>query len=141
MIFPKWGQRRVVSEAHLPDLEHHAAMLEFGEGYDRDSAERQAHADYLRNHHINAAAHHLQGLRAAQANGDVDEAQKHGTMYGLHLQRLGADPLDGVPDEVRNLLTNKERKSIHKFKAHKADQLLLKEEESDESNRQSANLG
>lgn len=124
--FPEWMGRRIVSKEHVGDLEHSAATHEFQHGHPRHEAERRAYEDYRRQHHLAAAAHHLQGSRSAQGSGDMDEARKHGLAYRLHLQALDMDPFDGVPEEIR-ALADGEAKPRHHFTAHKGDALLLDE--------------
>jgi hypothetical protein len=123
--YPQWQGRPIVAEAHVPELEHRAAILEFQDGLTRDDAEHQAHQEYLQDHHRQAAAHHLRGLRAAQASGDPSEARKHGLSYGLHLQALGHDEFDAVPKEIQDLAAADDRHGHYKFKAHRSDRLLL----------------
>jgi hypothetical protein len=124
----KWQGRKVVAPAHVDNLERDAAVLEFEHGMSRKDAEEQAYQEYLRIHHTTAAAHHLRGMRGAQASGDYDEARKHGIAYGMHLHALELDPMDQVPDEINELVDADDRKPQIKFKAHKADSLLLGQE-------------
>lgn len=137
--FPTWQGRRVVSDAHKASLEHAAAIHEFEGGKPRKEAEAHAYDEYKREHHAQAAAHHLLGMRAAQATGDMDESGKHGMAYDLHLRSLGHDPLDEVPPEIKKLVDDPERKGHYKFKTHRSDAMLLpsreepaKEEEPEE---------
>ena len=120
-----WLGRPIISDAHASDLETRAAEHEFGSGLSRPESEERAYQDYLREHHTRAAAHHLQGLRSAQANSDLEESRRHGTAYALHLQALGLEASDPVPESVRALTEAPDRKSHTKFKAHAADRLLL----------------
>lgn len=114
-----------MSAQHVPDLERRSAVHEFENGMPREQAEEQAHRDYSREHHLQAAAHHLRGLRSAQGSGDVEEARKHGVAYAMHLNSLGFDEFDQVPQEIQALVDAPDRKSHSKFKAHQADRLLL----------------
>ena len=123
--FPKWQGRRIVKDTHAPEIEHAAAIYEFKHLLPRGEAERRAFDDYRKAHHQQAAAHHLRGMRAAGAAGDLDEASKHSTAYSLHLHALGHDPLEAVPSEIESLVNDEKRKSHYKFKAHNADALLL----------------
>lgn len=121
----KWQNRRILDQGHIPDLEQGAALYEFEQGLPRDDSEDLAYADYKAKHHRAAAAHHLRGLRAAQASGDIDEAHKHGVAYSLHMGELGHDPMDQVPDEIKKLAEGEGLKSHYKFKSHSADSFLL----------------
>jgi hypothetical protein len=91
----------------------------------RKDAERAAYEGYLKEHHTKAAAHHLRGLRAAQASGDDSEARLHGEAYHHHLTRLGHDSLDETPPEVAALTEAEDRGRHYKFKSHPSDRLLL----------------
>lgn len=122
---PQWRGRKLVSPQHVADLEHRAALKEFEGGLPRGQAEEEAHRDYSREHHLQAAAHHLRGLRGAQGAGDIEEARKHGMAYSLHLNALGHDEFDAVPPEIQALTEAPDRKSQGRFKAHAADRLLL----------------
>lgn len=120
-----WQGRPIVHDSHREALETASAIKEFEHGLSREDAEAEAYAEYTKQNHLEAAAHHLRGLRAAQANGDMDEAQKHGVAYGIHMGQLGYDPLDQVPEDVQALVTAEDRSPTYKFRAHKADRLLL----------------
>ena len=124
---PTWYGRPIAKETHKNDLEHHAAMLEFGEGYPRKQAEEAAYGAYMREHHQQASAHHLRGMRAAQASGDLSEANLHGEAYHHHMTNLGHDSLDQVPPEIHALTEAEDRHTHYKFKAHPADRLLNQE--------------
>jgi hypothetical protein len=119
--------KTILSEPHKDELERDAALLEFEHGLPREQAEKQAYDSYSKKHHQAGAAHHLMGLRAAQANNDLEEAKKHGIAYGFHLNALGLDPLDQVPDEINELINEDGRKSHYKFKAHPSDKFFLAE--------------
>lgn len=123
--------RRIVRDNDADDLETRAALLEFGDGVPRSQAEDRAHREYLQEQHRTAAAHHLRGLRAAQASGDLEEARRHGEAYHQHLTRLGHDSMDQVPDDVKELVEDEERGTHYRFKAHGADRLLEPEEDED----------
>jgi len=117
--------RPVLKPQHRDGLETRAALLEFGEGLSREEAEEQAHHEYMQENHRQAAAHHLQGMRAAQATGDLDASRMHGEAYDQHLEALGHDSLDAVPPEIQALLSAEDRKPHYRFKAHGADALLI----------------
>jgi hypothetical protein len=111
-------------DSHAGDLEYDSAIKEFGEGHERPEAERRAYEDYRKKVHSEAAAHHLRGMRAAQASFDMPEAERHGMAYAAHLRALGHEPIDKVPPEVEAYLQQEEVKPQYKFKAHPADSLL-----------------
>jgi len=120
-----WNKRTILSQDDIPDLEHEAALYEFEQGLPREDSEALSYASYKAKHHRQGAAHHLRGMRAAQAAGDADEAQKHGVAYSLHMTELGHDPLDPVPDEIKKLAEGEGLKTHYKFKAHGADHFLV----------------
>lgn len=122
----EWAGRPMVGSGH--GLDESAALYEFRDGMPRPVAEEKAYRDYNKNHHMGAAAHHLQGMKAAQALGQIEEGKRHGLMYALHLRSLGLDPNGEVPNEVQAHVRaqHSEGKADYKFKAHAADKLLLK---------------
>lgn len=123
---PMWlNKHPVLHEGHLHDLDTRAAINEFDRKMPRAEAEAKAHKDYMAEHHAVAAAHHLSGMKAAQAVGNMEEAKKHGAMYRLHIKALGHDPVGPVPAEVQNHYPNEDSAKVYKFKAHKADRFLL----------------
>lgn len=124
-IAPLWQGKPILDPDHAHDLEQRAALHEFQGKLDRKSAEDQAHGDYRREHHQTGAAFHLQGMRAGQASGHMDEAKKHGAMYALHLKALGHDPYGEVPPEIKTRADKEDREKLYRFKAHKSDLFLL----------------
>jgi hypothetical protein len=120
-----WNGKTVLEPHHVNDLDHHSALLEFGEGKTRQDAETEAYRLYTTKHHTEAAAHHLSGMQRARGNGDIEEAKKHGLAYGLHMAQLGHKATDEVPEEIRLLSNDVDSKQKVKFKVHKADKLLL----------------
>lgn len=121
----QWKGKTILSQDHIPDLEYSAAIHEFEHGLPRSEAEEKAYHSYKTQLHQQGAAHHLRGLRAAQASGDIDEAHKHGVAYSLHMGELGHDPMDAVPDEIKKLSEGEGLKSQYKFKSHSADHFLI----------------
>jgi len=120
-----WAGRQVVNPSHADGLEGAAALYEFQDGLPREEAEEKAYNEYTRTHHLNSAAHHLRGLRAAQASGDDEEARKHSILYNLHTEALGHDGFGQVPEEIEALAKDPDRKPYGKFRAHPGDRLLL----------------
>lgn len=121
---PQWMGKKIVHPDHIQHLEQAAAINEFHHKMPREHAETKAHNDYRLEQHTIAAAHHLQGAKAAQGAGDMESARKHGAMYEMHVRQLGHEPVGPVPDVVRAHLDNPERTSIYKFKPHKSDIFL-----------------
>lgn len=120
-----WNKKPIVSQDHIGDLERDAALNEFEHGLPREEAEEQAYRSYKNKHHSEGAAHHLRGLKAAQEAGDIDEAHKHGVAYSLHMNELGHDPMDAVPEDIKKLAESEDKPKVYKFKAHKADAFLV----------------
>lgn len=119
-----WKGRPIIHEKDMADLDRRAAVHEFKGGMQRQAAEDKAHADYTHENHEEAAAHHLAGIRAAQAVGDHEAAHKHGVLYDLHARGAGYNPLDPVHPNVESRLQANVGKH-YKFKAHRGDGLLL----------------
>lgn len=119
----KWNDQFILDPDDIQSLEHEAALNEFEHGNERSEAEKKAYQSYKAKFHREGAAHHLRGLKAAQASGDIDEAHKHGVVYALHMEALGHDPMDAVPPEINELI--KDGKKQYKFKAHNADKFLI----------------
>jgi hypothetical protein len=115
------GKYPMLDTTHADDLEMRAAINEHHYGMTRAQAEEKAHADYRREKIVEAAAHHLNGLTAAHAIGNVEAAKKHAVMYGLALHQLGHKDLVTPPDEVAQRAKNTPSEDIARFKAHPAD--------------------
>jgi hypothetical protein len=104
-------------------LEANAAQHEFRGGLTQDQSEARAHQDYLKNHAVDSAAHHLLGMRAAMAVGHTAAAKRHGEAYGLAMSHLGYNPLGAPPKDI--LDRSKDiQKSPYSFKAHQADEFF-----------------
>ena len=126
---PNWNGKPIVKDEDKHDLEARSAILEFKNRQTREDAEHSAHHSYKQDRHREAAAYHLQGLKAAQAAGSHEEGRKHGAMYALHLEKLGLDSSGAVPEDIKSLADKQDH--FIKFRAHRADAFLLpkKEEE------------
>jgi hypothetical protein len=121
-----WNGRTILDPDHAHELERESAIHEFGGKFPRHEAEGRAYSQYRRKQLAIAAAHHLRGAKAAQALGDMEEAQKHGSLYALHLKELGHESVGPIPDEVRHHLDKTDSKEKHyKFKHHPGDSFLL----------------
>ncbi len=121
---PKWlGLHDVVDASHIPMLETQAALNEFSGKMPRHEAEASAHASYKKDQLTEAAAHHLVGMKAAHAAGDMDSAKKHSVMYMLALKSLGHEGMDPPPEvdtKAKNLPN-----TLARFRPHKADQYSI----------------
>jgi hypothetical protein len=120
-----WAGHPLLTPKDSEPLELAAAVNEFHHGMDRESAEKHALDEYRREHHARAAAHHLMGMRAAQASGSHDDAKKHYDMYGLHLKALGHETHEAVPGEVKRYTEGENVDRAYHFKGHGADQFLV----------------
>lgn len=120
-----WGGHPLLQAKDAEQLELAAAVHEFHHGKDRVTAEKAALDEYRRENHAKAAAHHLMGMRAAQASGSTDDAKKHYDMYGLHIKALGHEQHEGVPAEVKRHTEGENVDRAYNFKGHGADQFLV----------------
>lgn len=126
----KWAGRDIIDADHIKDLDTKAAMHEFKDRLPRDQAEEKAHTSYRREHHMIGAAHHLQGMKASQALGQIDEGKKHAAMYHLHAKALGIDPDGEPPHEIRQRIKAPDAQKLLRFKAHPADMFALTKSQS-----------
>lgn len=128
---PLWKDKQIADPSHEHDLEQRAALLEFNDKLPKEEAEGKAHAEYKREQHLKAAAKHWSGMKAAKATGDHEEAKKHQTMYTMHLQELGHDPMGPVPKEVEHHMANAKSEPFYSFSAHPADGYLFNDGKKD----------
>lgn len=124
---PLWNGKKIAKDEDAHDLDQRAALYEFQHRMARPDAEHRAHHEYKLDKHREAAAFHLQGLKASQASGSQEEGRKHGLMYQLHLKQLGHDPMGAVPNEIQSLADKQEK--FYKFKPHRGDVFLLQGED------------
>jgi hypothetical protein len=125
---PQWAGRDVTEASHGTDLDRDAALHEFDGKLPRHEAEDKAYGEYKHQTHAKAAAHHLQGIKLAEAAGDNREGRKHGLMYQLHLKQLGHEPVGPVPKEVQQHLdaaSGSEGHKFYNFKPHRGDIFVL----------------
>lgn len=122
---PKWMGRSILSDEHHSDLETRAAINEFHSKMPRAQAEEEAHKSYVKEHRERAAAHHLQGMKAAMATANPEDARKHYAMYDLHMKALGKESVGAVPPEIEKRMLEEGGKPVYKFKAHKGDLYAL----------------
>ncbi len=120
-----WQGRRIQHPDHAHGLERRAAVLEFGHKLPRQAAEQQAHDEYRREALLDAAAHHLAGMKGANAAGEWKGAKAHSEAYSKALKAVGHDPLGPVPEEVTRRLPGV--KGLYKFRPHPGDNLLVDE--------------
>jgi|ERR1700690_271851 len=126
-VAPQWKGREILDPEDEKDLEVRSAIHEFSSKLPRHEAEEKAHNDYKRDKVIESAAHHLKGLKAAHAVGDIETARKHGICYKLAMDELGHKDLLSPPDEVTDKAKNSSDE-IHHFKSHKGDYFTLPKE-------------
>ena len=108
-------------------LESDAAINEFKLGMPKDQAEDQAHKDYLKQHAIRAAAHHLHGMRVATAANDEEAGKAHSTAYEAALKHAGLAS-GKIPKEVEEAI-KKEPSKLYSYKGHPADTFFLPKDE------------
>ena len=119
--YAHWQGRPIADAEDVHALEQRSAIHEFNDKMPRAEAEDHAYSDYVKDRRLDAAAHHLAGMKAAHGVGDMDEARKHGVMYELHVKALGLNPHGPVPHEVSARLSSMEQGGIYRFKPHKGD--------------------
>jgi len=119
-----WAGHPLLDPKHAKDLELASAVNEFHHGQPRQQAEQQALNDYRREHHSRAAAHHLNGMKAAEAVGSQDDAAQHFALYRLHVRALGHEPHGEVPAEVKRYQEGEDAELPYRFKGHGADKFL-----------------
>lgn len=120
-----WLGHPVRDEEHERDLNLRAAVDQFQNGLTREDAEHKAKHEDRMDRHQKAAAHHLSGLRAANAVGNTEDAKRHHSMYSLHVRALGKDPSGAVPPEVQRHAESSEQSHAYKFRGHPDDQFLV----------------
>ena len=118
---PRWMGKPVTHADDAKELSHRAALHEFGSKMSRTDAEARAHREYAVDKRLDAAAHHLMGMKAAHSVGDMESARKHGVMYDHHMQALGMGADGTVPPEVLSRAEKLDKKKIYQFKAHPGD--------------------
>lgn len=136
---PQWMDRPVLNQDHLSDLDQRAAIHEFTHRLPRHEAEEHAYQDYIREQRVQAAGHHLKGMKIAQAAGDQDSARRHHLMYTMHIQALGEDPY-GPPPAAVEAHANHEPSVGYKFKAHHGDFFALPHEAPQVAQKSEADL-
>jgi hypothetical protein len=125
----RWLDRYDVTDPeHINDLETQSAIHEFQDRMPRHEAEKKAYDSYLRERTVDAAAHHLAGMKAAQGAGDMDSARRHSVMYTASLKKLGHPEIGEPPPEVLNKLKHDPEK-IYRYKGHDADSFVAEPKE------------
>jgi hypothetical protein len=135
-----WNGQSVLSGDHIPELETDAYMAE-AQGLPRDLAAQQVYQQYKRKHHVQAAAMHYKGMKAAQSMGNPQEAQKHMLTYGLHVQAMGLDPYGATHPEILAAAQDPNLAIPYKFTAHPADAFLLSGGAAQPQQPQGGNMG
>lgn len=115
---------KVGDENDLSHLEAAAANNEFVQGHHRADAEAKAHADYLSDKAVDAAAHHYLGMRAALASKNEQAAKQHGEAYAKAMEHLRLSPHEEPPNNIKDRVEHIKQK-VYSFKAHPADGLLV----------------
>lgn len=129
----KWLERDILDPDHQHQLERAAAIHEFGPNkLPRQDAEERAYQEYMAERRRDACAHHFQGMKAAQAVGNMEAARQHGALYDLHMKALGYDTMAAPPPEIASRTKNEANPNIYKFKAHKGDYFALPKESGEE---------
>lgn len=123
MDFKNWKDNIIVDDKDKEALEYASAKNEFIRKMPRIEAEQKAYSDYKKQKHLEAASHHLSGLREAASKGDRESGEKHHALLILHRQALGENP-DSEPGP--NISSGKQTKEWVKFKNHINDILLSK---------------
>lgn len=116
-----WMGRPISDKDDAAKLHLRSALLEFHHGMPRHEAEQSAHNEYVKEQHLQGAAFHLAGMRAAHAADSSEEATKHHAMYSMHCSALGLPSEGSVPQEVVNRMNAPERDKAHAFKSHPSD--------------------
>jgi hypothetical protein len=130
-----WLGRPIAKPEDAHGLETKAAIHEFNHKLPRHQAEQKAYDEYVHENHVGAAAHHLSGMKAAQASGHMEEARKHGVLYEMHINALGHAAHQPVPLEVQAKAAEG-GEPVYKFKPHSGDvHVLTKFEEMAKSQR------
>jgi len=125
-----WLGRPIIDPHHANYLERSAAVHEFMGGKSREDAEHLAHQKYRQQFHEQAAAHHLRGMKIAQAAGESDHSRKHRILYDLHMKALNLDPAEAVPAQIKAHLEQEPAlPSFYKFKPHKGFCFLFQDKE------------
>lgn len=118
------GRFPILDAEHLDDLETRAAVHEFRHRLPRARAEEAAHADYLKERALDAAAHHLVGVKMAHAAGHDEAAAAHGNAYAAAMEHAGHDPFQAPPPAVLDR-AREARQKLYSFKGHPADTFFV----------------
>lgn len=120
-----WLGHPVRDSEHINSLELNAAINQYHHGMSRADAEARVKDEDRRDRHLRAAAHHFEGLRAANAVGSEDDAKRHHEMYSMHLRVLGLEPNGPVPIEIQRYRDAETHRRAYAYKGHSDDQLLV----------------
>lgn len=143
-VMNTWQGRTIYDPKHTHDLNQMAAIKEFGQElnpktqkpYTREEAEEAAYNHYRGEHLRRHAAHHVAGMKMAQAAGDMQSLYEHKLLYNEALKHLQQAHVEGggqgepysangpVPPDVA-MYVSPNYSSLYKFKSHPADDLVL----------------
>lgn len=130
LALPMWMGRPIAAHDHAQQIDLDAAVNEFGMKMPRGQAEDEAYKQYLyhpaKGQHAQAAMHHLTGMKAAHAAGDMEAARNHSLMYNLHAKALGKSPVDAARELQQHI---KDPAKVYKFKAHRGDAFAVQSPE------------
>ena len=121
----------VLDDADHNSLEADAAINEFKLGMPKDQAEASDHKDYLKQHALKVAAHHLQGIRVANASNAEEAAKMHGKAFEAAMKHAGLST-DKVLPEVQALVDSS--KPLYNYKSHPADAFFLPKDDEGKPN-------
>jgi len=85
----------------------------------------------MREQSLDAAAHHLVGIRTAHAGGHSAAAERHGAGYAAAMAHTGMSPYEQPPKEVLDRI---KKVSLYAFKPHAADVHFAPKEQGTEDN-------
>lgn len=117
------GRYPVLAADDHAGLDAAAAIHEFRHRIPQDGAEQRAHAEYLKDRALDAAAHHYVGVKAAHHSGHDAAAAMHGAAYVAACQAAGEDPYGPAPQAVVDRLRT-QKPLLYHFKAHPADAMI-----------------
>lgn len=113
MTTPTWRNRKIAEESHSPILDSESEK----------GSEDQAYNNYKESQHREAAAHHLYQSHKMMATGKPQEANKHRTMYELHLAQLGLKANTRVEPKIASLMKTP-KEDYEFFTHHPADRMI-----------------
>lgn len=120
-LMPAWNGFNTVSNDHHADLDADTGKrLSIGE--DHDTAKQGAYLKYKRDQHEKAAAYHLVAAKSLDYKGNKKDAERHRSLYKMHLSAAGHKDKYMPPTSVRIHLAQDH--GLDFFKSHPADGLV-----------------